>query len=79
MNIVDLIRLGTANPQAAAKMAFQRGSEFAVGWNEGVKRYAASKGLDIVSASGLSPRETPTAYAASEAAVAYCIALERTR
>lgn len=76
MTILNLIR---ANPQAAAKLAFTRGSSFALGWNEGVRRYDGHKATSIIGPSAFDPSVDPTAYAASQAAVAYCIAMEKTR
>ena len=55
-----------------------RARDFAAGWNEGVQRYRRTAS-GIIPGSCYTPKGDPDKFCASEAAVAWCIAQERTR
>jgi len=60
-----------------ATAAFARGQAFAMGWAEGVHRHRAVVGHDLIPGSRFD--KASTEFAASQAAVAYCIALADAR
>jgi len=58
----------------AAAAAFTRGQAFAAGWLEGVQRHREAAGRSLIPGSRFD--QPSVAFAASQAAVAYCIGLE---
>lgn len=59
-----------------AALAAKRAGSFLRGWYDGVKRYREING-SVIPGCAINPADDVEAFAASEAAVAYMIGLER--